>query len=102
MRMADFINLKITSQRFHMNNTIETMANEMFIESWSTNISYEIFFNSCAPIDCTYTYYYQFDALELLTTFLSVFAGLSLGLRFIVPHLMKLINKIRNRLRMCV
>ncbi|CAF4269611.1 unnamed protein product, partial [Adineta steineri] len=78
---------------------IETMAYEMFIESWSTNTSYENFFNSCAPMYCTYTYYYQFDALELLTTFLSVFAGLSLGLRFIVPHLMKLIEKIRNRFR---
>ncbi|CAF4150353.1 unnamed protein product, partial [Adineta steineri] len=62
MRITDFINLKITSQKFHMNDTIETMAYEMFIESWSTNTSYENFFNSCAPMYCTYTYYYQFDA----------------------------------------
>lgn len=64
-----------------MNDTIETMAREMFIESWTYEVSYERFYNSCAPSHCTFVSRYRFDALELVTTFLSVFAGLSLGLR---------------------
>jgi hypothetical protein len=95
------ISLKLDASitRFSINDTIETMAYEMFIESRTTNASYESFFNSCAPSYCTYTYYYRFDALELLTTFLSVFAGLSLVLHFIVPHLVEMIKKIRRRFR---
>jgi hypothetical protein len=85
--------------RFNVNATIETLASEMFIESWTSNVSYERFFNSCAPSSCTYKYYYRFDALGLLTTFLTVYGGLSLGIRFIVPYLVQMIKRIRNRIR---
>jgi hypothetical protein len=41
-----------SSTRFAVNNTIETMAYSMFIESWTSNASYEMFFNACAPSHC--------------------------------------------------
>jgi hypothetical protein len=85
--------------RFNLNDTIEILASEMFIESWTSNVSYERFFNRCNPSICTYKYYYRFDILELLTTFLSVYGGLSLGIRFIVPYLVRMIKKIRNCIR---
>lgn len=88
--------------RFNINDTIETMVYDMFIESWINNISYERFFNSCNPSYCTYKYYYRFDLLDLLTTFLSVYSGLSFGIRIIVPFLIKIIQKIRNRFRVNV
>ena len=88
-----------TLTRFNTNDTIETLASEMFIESWSSNASYERFFNACAPAYCTYKVYYRFDALDLLTTFLSVYVGLSLGIHITVPYLVKVIRKIRNRFR---
>ena len=59
--------------RFGINGTIERLASEMFIESWLTSIVYERFFNSCAPIYCSYKIYYHFDVMELLTTFLVVY-----------------------------
>ena len=85
--------------RFNINDTIETLASEMFIESWIYNVSYERYFNSCASYSCTYTYYYRFDFFDLLTTFLSLFGGLSAGIRLIVPYLVKIIIKIRNHSR---
>ena len=93
------VRLNAPSTRFSINDTIETMAREMFIESWMHEVSYERFFNSCAPSHCTFIYRYRFDVLELVTTFLSVFAGLSLGLRFAVPLLARIGKQIRNRLR---
>ncbi len=48
---------------------------------------------------CTYTYYYRSDSFELLATFLSVFNGLLVGLRFIVPYLVRIIMNIQNRFR---
>ena len=88
-----------TKTRFNINDRIEILANEMFIESWSRNVSYERFFNSCAPVYCTHREYYRFDALELLTTFLSVYVGLSFGARILAPLLVKMVKKIRNRFR---
>ena len=93
------LELNSTITRFNITDTVEVLANEMFIESWTSNASYERFFNSCAPSSCTIREYYRFDALELLTTFLTVYVGLSLGIRFIVPYLIRMIKKIRNRFR---
>jgi hypothetical protein len=91
--------LRYLIERFAVNDTVETLANELFTESWIRNVSYEQFCNSCAPNYCIYTYHYRFDALELLTTFMSVFAGLLLDLRFLVPRLVDTITKVRHRFR---
>ena len=93
------IQLDATATRFSINDTIETLAYAMFIESWTSNVSYERYFNSCAPTSCTYAYYYRFDSAEMFTTFLSVFSGLSLAIRFAVPYAIKLFEKLRARFR---
>ncbi|CAF1196913.1 unnamed protein product [Adineta steineri] len=93
--MRQFNGLNTSTTRFSMNDTIEKIAYEMFIESWSTpNISYERYFNSCSPSYCIYTYYQKSHALEILTTFLSAYGSLSIAIYFIVPYLVKLIKKI--------
>ena len=93
------LKLNATATRFSVEDTIETLAYAMFIESWSSNISYERYFNSCAPNSCTYIYHYRFDALALFTTFLSVFKGFSLAFRFLVPRGIQLFRKMRARFR---
>ena len=98
-RTGNAIELNASLSRFHMHDKIETIAHEMFIESWISNVSYERFFNSCAPRYCIYSYHYRFDALDLLTTFLSVFGGLSVALRFITPYLIKVIKNFRHKFR---
>ncbi|CAF3849178.1 unnamed protein product [Rotaria sp. Silwood1] len=85
--------------RFAVDDTIETLAYNMFIETWINDTSYERYFDACVPKECIYAYHYQFDALEILTTFLSIFPALSGGLRFFIPHLISIIAKIKNRLR---
>ena len=85
-----------SSSRFEINATVETLSYEMFIESWTSNVSYGQFFDSCAISSCRYTYYYRFDALELLATFLSVFSGLSLGIRYIAPYAVRIYQRIRR------
>ncbi|UJR17988.1 hypothetical protein I4U23_004889 [Adineta vaga] len=91
---ANIFNSSLT--RFAMNDTIETMVSSMFIESWSSNTSYENFFETCSPSQCISTYRYRFDIIEIFTIFLSIYAGLALILRFLIPHLFTIINKIRN------
>ncbi|CAF1377883.1 unnamed protein product [Adineta steineri] len=94
LSMEQFEGLHTSTTRFSMNDTIETIAYEMFIESWSNNTSYEGYFNSCSPSYCIHSYYQKSNALEILTTFLSAYGSLSIVVYFIVPYLVKLIKKI--------
>ncbi|CAF1200007.1 unnamed protein product [Adineta ricciae] len=67
---------------FDRNDTIKTMASSMFIESWLSNTSYENFCKTCLPTECISTYRYRFDIFEIITTFLSIYAGIAIILRF--------------------
>lgn len=82
---------------FADDDTMETIVTRMFINRWQHELSYEAFFQGCAVRECTYTRHYRFDALDLITTLLSVFGGLSVVLRFLVPHLFTLVKKISHR-----
>ena len=83
--------------RFQTNDTIETIVNEMFIDAWWNVTSYEQYYNTCAPTYRSYSQKSGVDVIRALTMFLGVFNGLSIALRFVVPLLMKLGYKLRNR-----
>ena len=91
--------LNSSSTHFSVNDTVETLAYALFIESWISEASYERFFNACAPSHCTGTYRYRFDALDVLTAFLSVYSGLTMLLRFVIPHCVSIASRVRNRIR---
>jgi hypothetical protein len=84
---------------FNVDDTIETIVNQLFIDTWSNETSYERYYNTCAPSHCDYSYRRRLDILYILTTFLSVYDGLSIGFHFAVPYLVKLAYKIRNCFR---
>ena len=79
-----------------MNDTIETLVYRLFIDSWSNETSYERYYDACAPIYCYYVYRRRIDVVYALTTFLSVFNGLSIGLHFGVRLLMKVVYKFKH------
>ena len=41
------------SSRFATNEKIDIIAQSMLIDSWTFNLSYELFFNTCAPRQCS-------------------------------------------------
>ena len=99
MEQGYTIVLNASLTHFALNASLETLAHELFIESWTSEASYERFFNACAPTYCTGTYYHRFDAFDLLTAFLSVFSGLATLLRFLTPLVVSVFSKIRHRIR---
>ena len=99
MAMGLSIQLNSSSTRFAVDDTIEKMAYQLFIESWTRSISYQKFFDACQPNYCIYSYRYRFDLLEVLATFISVYGGLSSGLRLVTPRLVRIGEKIRTRRR---
>jgi hypothetical protein len=85
--------------RFNANDTIESIAYQMFIDSWSHETSYERYYNACAPVYCKYAFRRRADVAYTLTTFLSVYKGLTMGLRFAVIFLVKLAFKLYHAVR---
>ena len=85
--------------RFRVNDTFETIINALFIDSWSSEISFSHYFDACQPLHCTYVFIQRLDITRVVTTFLSVFGGLSLILRFCTPHLIRVVKELSNRFR---
>ena len=82
------------STRFRVNDTFETIINALFIDSWSSEFSYTHYFDACQPLHCTYVFTQRLDITRILTTFLSVFGGLSAILRFGTPYLIRMLKRL--------
>jgi hypothetical protein len=85
--------------RFSINTTIEVLMKALFLEKWNVSFSYEQYYNTCAPISCTYNIEQQFDLSLVVVTAVAVYGGLNKGLRILIPLLVSLILLLRRYLR---
>ena len=81
-----FQGLNSNETSFDVKAPIKTLFNDLFIEQWSTVISFPSYFKQCAPISCTYPVTQRNDPLYIWTKLLGLYGGLGAALRFIVPH----------------
>jgi hypothetical protein len=93
------LNFSSNNTQFRANDTLGTIINALFIDSWSSEISYPHYFDVCQPLHCTYVFTKRLDITRVATTFLSIFGGLSSILRFFTPHLIRSITKLSDRFR---
>jgi hypothetical protein len=61
-----------------------TLIDELFIETWQNTSNYSNYFSICAPLTCRYTYIERNSVLYMLTTFLGLYGGLTVGLKFLI------------------
>ncbi|CAF2971217.1 unnamed protein product [Rotaria sp. Silwood2] len=85
--------------RFSLVTPIGTIIDELFIENWANITSYEVYYNTCAPIICNYKYTQRRGILYMITSLLSLYGGLTNSLQFIVWNGMKLYRKIKSARR---
>ena len=84
-------------QRFRIDTPIQELAEALFIETFHRNISYEKFYNKCAPFQCSYKKQKHHDTLYIFTMLLSIYGGITAILRFLVPQIVSLTFKIVRR-----
>ncbi|CAF4201640.1 unnamed protein product [Rotaria sp. Silwood2] len=77
--------------------TIGTLIDELFIEVWQNESNYSNYFSICAPLTCRYTYAKRNDVLYILTTFLGLYGGLTVGLKFMVWHSLHINSQVQQR-----
>ena len=86
--------LNMNETRFSSNASIDSIVQQMFIESFSSNISYNNFFKYCNPQICTVTLIKRNTVLIVLTTILGLYGGLTTFLKLVVPFLVPLIFRV--------
>ncbi|CAF0746321.1 unnamed protein product [Adineta steineri] len=79
-----------TRSRFPPNTLVSTIFKEMMVEQWSESSSYKNFYESCAPIHCTYSEKIRTKTIEgIMLALMSVIGGLVVSLRLITPYLVR-------------
>ncbi|UJR20228.1 hypothetical protein I4U23_023359 [Adineta vaga] len=81
----------IKTSRFVMNTTIESIVNQLMVEEYLTNISYENYFYECAPQVCTYSYTKTINIFDGTTYLISLYGGLVILCRIMVKIIIKLL-----------
>ncbi|CAF1343282.1 unnamed protein product [Rotaria sp. Silwood1] len=61
--------------RFNSSTLFSSMVEELMVENWTNLISYDSYFNQCAPQYCTYSVTQRGDILFLVTILLGLFGG---------------------------
>ena len=85
------------NSRFAKNTTISDIVEEMFIESWFNNVSYENFFEECQPNSCSYTITERYNVIYVITTLLGLYGGITILLKLIVPRVARQLHKYIDR-----
>lgn len=79
---------------FYHNTSIGNMVDEFFIDKWIWNMSFERYFNYCAPSFCQYSFVSRQSMFTVVSSVLSFYGGLTIGWRLIIWNGVKLLKKI--------
>ena len=89
--------LNINATRFSLNETINSMVKELFIEKCSSAVDYNRFFDECRPFSCTVTITKRNSLVAILSIIFGLYGGLTTSLNLIVPLLVFSVHKIIHR-----
>jgi hypothetical protein len=84
------LNSSFISNHFNLNLTIETILQELMVEIYSIDVSYDKYFYECAASSCTYSYIGRENMIDVITTLIGLYGGLVI----ISEYLAKLIVKL--------
>lgn len=89
-----------TTTRFSRYSNISLIFKQMMIEQLHSSISYQSFYESCAPKYCTYSHkMHTKNFLGVITTLLSMIGGVTISLRILTPHLVEIIVRLLKLLK---
>ena len=72
------------------NIIVQSLVDALLIVKWDTNVTYDQYYTTCAPLSCTYTYNGEISIIYTVTIIIGLYGGLSVMLKLIVPALVKI------------
>ncbi|CAF0821126.1 unnamed protein product [Adineta steineri] len=90
-----FLAMNFSEQsRFAINSTVKMIVDELMIEEWIANISYDKYFKQCAPNLCTYTKNEKYSFTYILTKMISLLGGFTLILSFFIRLIVGFVRRL--------
>ena len=86
----NFTMAPLNSNRSSPNKTVQSLIDELLIDEWKTNMSYEKYYESCAPLFCSYSVNQRADLIYIVTASIGFYGGLSTAMRIIAPMMAKI------------
>jgi hypothetical protein len=87
--LPSLLNNTIPSQ-YNSSTSLHLIINQLMVEDWSKEISYDSYYSQCAPLYCTYSITQRKDAILIITLLLGLFGGLNVVLKLLTPLVIKL------------
>ena len=104
--VMDHLNISIhtldtipSSIRFAANDTFGTILEQLAVDEWRNESSYEHFFHACSPVYCTYTLTERYNLLFILVSVIGLFGGISEALRLFVPGFVRVVMQFIRRIK---
>ncbi|CAF4128482.1 unnamed protein product, partial [Rotaria sordida] len=88
----------LEKSQFNLNSTIESILNNLMIEEYKTNLSYENYFNQCQPLSCSYSYIKTHDITQTIISLISLYGGLVIITRCLAIIFVKIYQHKKNRI----
>lgn len=76
--------------RFSVSSPFSDLLTALMVEEWETATNFPGYYSACAPATCTYTVTGYSGFVQIITTLIGSFGGLTIVLRLISPQLLKL------------
>jgi hypothetical protein len=87
------LNSSSISSRFDVNSTVEFILQELMIEEYLINISYENYFAECAPSSCSYLHIGHRNRIDIVMPLIGLYGGLVIIIEWITELIMKLFRR---------
>jgi hypothetical protein len=91
------LNASLHSQ-YNTTTPINTIMQNLMIESWNTDVNYSAYYEQCHPNECKYTYIVNHDVIYIVTTIIGLIGGLVTIFQLVIPRAVKLIQKYQFKL----
>jgi hypothetical protein len=80
------------STRFALNTPLLVIVKEMMVEQWNPSLSFDRYYEDCAPKYCMYTQTVDtYSLIDVIIKLVSIIGGLTVALRLLTPGLVKIV-----------
>lgn len=96
--LPNILNFNESNQGNTGRHTFYDYLQTLFVKNSSIDVDFSLYYAQCQPKSCTYSAKQKATFLYLFTLFLSLYGGLSVPLRFLIPFIVAfLIQRLRRR-----
>ena len=84
--------------QYKSNTTIEMILNNLMVEEYTINSSYDKYYNECSPSSCSYTYVKSHDKTEAALSLISLYGGFVIVTRCLAVIIVKIMYRRTRRI----